>query len=119
MSLRRLVAAAAVCVTVALIGAGGGLADPTNAPGAQTVTFVCGGVPIELTTLAGSAAFTASTSVGIALSLVVTDVGTGQVVFSSKLNHGFEVNGLQTVTCTRTAEGLQFAVTAFFAPPKG
>ena len=117
MRLGRLAAAAAVCVTLALIGAGGVLADPTNAPGSETVTFVCDGVPIELTTSSGEAAFTASTSVGIGLSVVVTDVGTGDVVFSSKVNHGFEVNGLQTVTCTRTIDGLQFAVTAFFTPP--
>jgi hypothetical protein len=114
----RLAAAAAVCVTLALIGAGGAFADPTNAPGAQAVTFVCDGVPIELTIWGGSAAFTASTSVGISLSLVVTDVGTGDVVFSSKTNHGFEVNPLQTVTCTRTIAGMRFAVTAFFTPPR-
>ena len=118
MSLRRLVAAAAVCVTLALIGACGAFADPTNAPGAQTVTFVCDGVPIELTISAGSSAFTASTSVGISLELVVTDVGTGEVVFSSKPNHGFEVNKLQTVTCTRTVAGMEFAVTAIFTPAR-
>jgi hypothetical protein len=117
MRLARLAAAAAVCVTLALIAASGASADPTNAPGAQTVTFVCDGVPIELTLAPGSAAFTASTSVGIGIAVVITDVGTGEVLFSS-VNHGFEVNPLQTVTCTHTFDGTEFAVTAFFTPAR-
>jgi hypothetical protein len=67
--LARLAAAAAVCVTLALMAAGGASADPTSAPGAETVTYVCDGVPITLTTLpnGSAAAFTASTSAGIAV----------------------------------------------------
>jgi hypothetical protein len=119
MRLARLAAAAAVCVTLALMATGGASADPTSAPGAATVTYVCDGVPITLTTLpnGSAAAFTAPTSVGIAVGLTVTDVGTGDVIFSS-VNHGFEVNALQTVTCTRTFNGTEFAVTAFFTPAR-
>jgi hypothetical protein len=115
MRLGRLAAPAAVCVALALIGVGGASADPTNAPGAQTVTFICDGVPMELTLAPGSAAFTTSTSVGIGVGVVITDVATGEVVFSST-NHGFDVNKLQTVTCTHTFDGTEFAVTAFFTP---
>src|SRR5437870_2211438 len=64
----------------------------------RATTFVCG-VPVTLTLLNdASAAFTSSTSVGVAVGVVVTDVGTGQVLFSH-LTHGFEVNGLKTVSC--------------------
>jgi hypothetical protein len=93
-------------VTVALIGAGGVSADPTNAPGAETVTYVCGGVPITLTTLPNnsSAAFTISTSVGIAVDIVITDVATGEVLFSV-VNHGFDVNAVQATACTATSTG--------------
>jgi hypothetical protein len=79
-------------------------ADPTNAPGAISRTFTCGGVPVTLTVFNGSAAFTSSTSVGIAVGNV-------------SLTPGFNHNGIQTVECTITLDGQLFKVTAFFTPP--
>jgi hypothetical protein len=62
-----------------------------------------------------AAAFTSSTSVGIAVGVTVTDVATGEVLFSS-LKPGFEVNALQTTTCTIMLDGQEIAFTAFFTP---
>jgi hypothetical protein len=117
MRLARLAAAAAVCVTLVLVAAAGASADPTNAPGTESVTFVCGGVPVTLTLLPNdaAAAFTSSTSVAIGVGVVITDVATGEVVFSG-IHHGFEVNALQSTTCTHTFDGTEVAVTAFFTP---
>jgi carbamoylphosphate synthase small subunit len=73
-------------------------------------------VPISLTLVPGEAAFTTSTSVGIGVGVVITDTSTGEVIFTS-VNHGFDVNAVQTTTCTHTFEdGQTFAVTAFFTP---
>jgi hypothetical protein len=116
MKLARLTAAVVVCVTLSLAAASGASADP-KAPGSESVTFVCDGVPITLTIIPGSAAFTASTSVGVGVGVVVTDVATGEELFSS-LTPGFEHNVLETVTCTHTFDGVEVAVTAFFTPAR-
>jgi hypothetical protein len=78
-------------------------ADPINNPNAVTQNFVCGGVPVTLTILSNgsAAAFTSSTSVGIAV--------TG--------SPGIPKSAVQTTTCTTTINGQQFSVTAFFTPP--
>ena len=70
----------------------------------------------RLSLLKGEAAFTTSTSVGIGVGVIITDTSTGEVIFTS-VNHGFDVNAVQTTTCTHTFEdGQTFAVTAFFTP---
>ncbi|MDQ3893876.1 MAG: hypothetical protein M3292_04325 [Actinomycetota bacterium] len=104
-------------MTVGLVATSVASADPVNAPGAASQTFVCGGVPVTLTVLPNrsAAAFTSSTSVGISVGVTVTDVATGEVPFSS-LKPGFEVNALQTTTCTITLAGQEIAVAAFFTP---
>jgi hypothetical protein len=114
MRLLRLAAVAGACL---LFLAGVASADPGKAPGATTQTYVCGGVPITLVTLPNnsSAAFTATTSVGIAVGVTVTDTFTGQTLFSD-LTPGFEHNGLQTTTCRITSGATQIDVTAFFTP---
>lgn len=120
MRLARLATVAAVCVTLALAAAGGANADPTKAPGAETITFVCDGVPIALTMVpgpGGSAAFTATTSVGIATGLVVTDIATGEELFNVQ-TPGFEKNALETVTCVLEVGGVRLTVTAFFTPAR-
>jgi hypothetical protein len=82
-------------------------ADPTGAPGSASLTFTCGGVPVTLTVLpnGSAAAFTSSTSVGIA-------VGNG-----SQVTPGFAHNAIQTTVCTITLGGQTISVTAFFTPP--
>jgi hypothetical protein len=110
-----LLGAVAVAVMLGLVTTGVASADPVNNPGAASETYVCGGVPVTLTVLNGSAAFTSSTSVGIGVGVTVTDVSTGEVLFSH-MTHGFEVNALQTTTCTITLDGRQIDVTAFFTP---
>ena len=105
MKMFRLATAALVCAAVAGTMAGPVSADPTNAPGAVSQTFTCGDAAVTLTVFNGSAAFTSSTSVGIA-------VGN-----NGSLTPGFNHNGLQTTECSITLGGQVFTVTAFFTPP--
>ena len=105
MKMFRLAVAASVCAAVAGTMAGPVAADPTNAPGATSQTFTCGGATVTLTISNGSAAFTSSTSVGIA-------VGN-----DGSLTPGFKSNGIQTTECSITLGGQVFTVTAFFTPP--
>src|SRR5438094_8132003 len=58
-----------LCAGVIATTAATAAADPTQAPGSESVTFTCGGVPVTLTVLpnGSAAAFTSSTSVGIAV----------------------------------------------------
>ncbi len=116
MRIARRIAAAAACMTFALVPAPAATADPLNAPGAETVTFTCDGVPITLTLLNGSAAFTTTTSVGISVGLVRTDVATGEELFNLQIP-GFEHNVIETVTCVHEFDGVLATVTAFFTPP--
>jgi len=51
----------------------------------------------RLSLLKGEAAFTTSTSVGIGVGVIITDTSTGEVIFTS-VNHGFDVNAVQTTT---------------------
>jgi hypothetical protein len=106
MKLRLTLAIAGVAL-VAATAAGPIAADPVNAPGAASLTFTCGGVPVTLTVLpnGSAAAFTSSTSVGIA-------VGNG-----NEVTPGFNHNGLQTTVCTIELGGRLITVTAFFTPP--
>jgi hypothetical protein len=103
----KFLVAATVCAALIATTAGPAAADPTQAPGSASLTFTCGGVPVTLTVLpnGSAAAFTSSTSVGIA-------VGNG-----SEVTPGFEHNGIQTTQCTITLGGRTITVTAFFTPP--
>jgi hypothetical protein len=120
MKLLRLAALASVCAACSLAGSGVASADPVNARGATQQIYICGGVPVTLTTLpnGASAAFTSSTSVGIAVGVTVVDTSTGETIFSS-LKPGFAVNALTTTTCSITFDGEQLNVTAFFTPASG
>jgi hypothetical protein len=104
----RLTLAIVGCSVVAATAAGPIAADPVNAPGSTSLTFTCGGVPVTLTVLpnGSAAAFTSSTSVGIA-------VGNG-----SEVTPGFNHNGLQTTVCSIVVGGRLITVTAFFTPPE-
>jgi len=104
----RLLLTTAVVAAVGAIAAGPVAADPSNAPGTASLTFSCGGVPVTLTVLpnGSAAAFTSSTSVGIA-------VGN-----NGSLTPGFKNNGLETTECSITLGGQVITVTAFFTPPK-
>ena len=104
MKMFRFAFVAVVCAAVAGTMAGPVSADPTNAPGAVSRTFTCGGVPVTLTVINGSAAFTSSTSVGIA-------------VGNESLTPGFNHNGIRTTQCIITLGGQVITVTAFFTPP--
>jgi hypothetical protein len=103
----RLLFATVVVAAVAAAVAGPVAADPANAPGSASLTFSCGGVPVTLTVLpnGSAAAFTSSTSVGIA-------VGN-----NGSLTPGFNANGIQTTECSITLGGQLITVTAFFTPP--
>jgi hypothetical protein len=104
----RLILATIGCAAVAVAAAGPVAADPSNAPGSTSLTFSCGGVPVTLTVLpnGSAAAFTSSTSVGIA-------VGN-----NGSVTPGFDHNGLQTTECSITLGGQLITVTAFFTPPR-
>ncbi len=102
----RLLLASAMCATIAAVAAAPAAADPTG----EQLTFTCGGVPVTLTLLptgGGKVAFTASTSVGIA----VGDSASGS------LTPGFEQNAVQTTQCSIEFDGELLTVTAFFTPP--
>jgi hypothetical protein len=103
----RLVLATLGSAAVAAMAAGPVAADPSNAPGSVSATFSCGGVPVTLTLLpnGSSAAFTSSTSVGIA-------VGN-----DGSLTPGFDHNVIQTTECSISLGGQVITVTAFFTPP--
>ena len=100
MRLLRLAATVAACMAAGLGATATASADPSNNPKAMSVNFVCGGVPVTLLILnthnGTAAAFTSSTSVGIAAA---------------------PQGAVQTTTCTATINGQQVSVTAFFTPP--
>ena len=100
--------ATTLCAGVIATTAATATADPTRAPGSTSLNFTCGGVPVTLTVLpnGSAAAFTSSTSVGIA-------VGNG-----SQVTPGFNHNGIQTTVCTITLGGQTISVTAFFTPAR-
>ena len=99
----RLAATVAARMGAGLGATAAASADPIKSPKAVTVHFLCGGAPVTLTVLANgsAAAFTSSTSVGIAV--------TG--------SPGIPKSAVQTTTCTTTINGRQISVTAFFTPP--
>lgn len=107
MTMLRFLLATSLCAGLIAATAGTAAADPTQAPGSASLQFMCGGVPVTLTVLpnGSAAAFTSSTSVGVA-------VGNG-----SSLTPGFDHNGIQTTVCTITLNGGTISVTAFFTPP--
>ena len=102
MRVLRLATIVAACMAAGLGATAAASADPINNPKSASVNFLCGGVPVTLTVLGNgsAAAFTSSTSVGIAVN-----------------GRGIPKSAVQTTTCTTTINGQQISVTAFFTPP--
>ncbi len=121
MRVRLLVVGLSVAMLLAA-GVGTAAADPTNSPQIVSVVMTCEGVPITLTFLdqpPSLSAFTASTSVGIAVAFTITDSSTGEIVFSLPEIPGFSKNKVPTQSCVYMIPelpGLIFTATAFFTP---
>jgi hypothetical protein len=113
----RLLLVTLVATAILLAGAGTAAADPTNSPKSFTVVTTCDGGSIALTDLDNPSpnAWTATTSVGIAVALTLTNAATGDVIFHSEVP-GFNKNVVPTQTCLGTFDGVIVTVVVLFTP---
>ncbi len=107
-------------LVVAILAAAGGraAADPLNSPKSMMIVAACDSGPIALTVLTSppsAAAWTLTTSVGIAVAVMVTDDATGEVIFQFD-NAGFDKSAVVTETCAITIPGAIVTIEAFFTP---
>jgi hypothetical protein len=90
--------------------AGPAAAKPSQNPNAMTLTVTCDGEQQVVVVTGTVGHFAGATDVGVLLSLTVTDIATGEILFQ-QINPGLQVNAVDTQTCTwteLTSPGLLF-----------
>jgi len=107
-----------LCAAVVLAAVPGAAnADPSNSPLSVTLTANCETGPVTMTFLHNPSplGWTASTSVGVIVSLTAKDAVTGEIIAQFEIP-GFNTNGVPTQTCVADEQGMIVTADLLFTP---